>query len=125
MDDICKGIKNISFETKVRKSNKSNELSKLNKSIKKITISPSNIVKNETYSKKIVKQLLMYMNDEIDGCICDGNISMQGDIRKVLDIQCIDSDEDGEIIDYCRNIMCISCLTDKHSNYLKSKYNVN
>jgi len=47
---------------------------------------------------------------------------MQGDIRKLLDMQCTDADEDGEIIDYCRFVMCVSCLSDKHSNYLKSKY---
>ena len=85
MEELCSGIKNIS----------------IHKNKKKI-INSSNINKNDIYSKDIVKKLLMFMNDELDICICDGHISMQGDIRKLLDIQCIDADEDGEIIDYCK-----------------------
>jgi|APSaa5957512493_1039668.scaffolds.fasta_scaffold95781_1 hypothetical protein len=108
MEDICNGIKKMSIKK-----------SKINK---KKSIRSSNVNKNETYSKEIVKKLLMYMNDELDICICNGHISMQGDIRKLLDMQCTDADEDGEIIDYCRFVMCVSCLSDKHSNYLKSKY---
>jgi len=105
MEELCSGIKNIS----------------IHKNKKKI-INSSNINKNDIYSKDIVKKLLMFMNDELDICICDGHISMQGDIRKLLDMQCIDADEDGEIIDYCKFVMCVHCLSNKHSNYLKQKY---